>query len=55
LNKIWFYLWFSPKEIAKTLKNEEKSDKIAVAEIENKTIKSIQYLSTEDELIKALN
>jgi hypothetical protein len=43
------------KEIAKTLKNEEKSDKIAVAEIENKTIKSIQYLSTEDELIKALN
>ena len=43
------------KEIAKTLKNEAKADMIAVADLEDKTIKNIQYLSTEEELISALN
>ncbi len=43
------------KKIAKTLKNEEKADMIAVADLEGKTIKSIQYISTEEELISALN
>ncbi len=43
------------KEIATTLKNEAKADMIAVADLEDKTIKNIQYFTTEEELISALN
>ena len=42
------------KTIAKTLKNEAQADKIAIAELENMTIKHIQYVTTEDELHKVL-
>jgi len=43
------------KSIAKTLKNPEKADKIAVATLKDKTITDVQYLSTQEELQKALN
>ena len=42
------------KAIATILKNEVASDKIAIASLENMTIKEIQYVTTEEELRKLL-
>ena len=42
------------KLIAKTLKDEAHADQIAVADIENMTIKNIQFVTTEEELSKLL-
>ena len=42
------------KTIAGILKNEAEADKIAIAELENMTIKQIQYVTTEEELRKVL-
>jgi len=41
--------------IANTLKKGAKTDMIAVAELENKTIKNVHFLSTEEELKATLN
>jgi hypothetical protein len=38
------------KNIAKSLKNEQKADKIAIATLKNKEIKAVKYISTPDEL-----
>jgi uncharacterized protein YxeA len=43
------------KAIAKTFKNEAQADKIAVATLKNKTIDSIEFITTADELKAALN
>ena len=41
------------KNIAKQLKNEKEADKIAVVTLENGVVKTVKYISTEEEL-KAL-
>jgi hypothetical protein len=38
------------ENIAKTLKNKKEADKIAIATIENKVIKSVKYITTTEEL-----
>jgi uncharacterized protein YxeA len=43
------------KAIAKTFKNEAQADKIAVVTLNNKTIESVAYITTADELKAELN
>jgi len=43
------------KMIAKSFKNEDKADKIAIVTINNKEIKSVKYITTDKELKEELN
>jgi hypothetical protein len=38
------------KQIAKSLKNEQEADKIAIVTLDNKVVKSVDFITTEDEL-----
>ncbi len=42
------------EKIANSLKNKKEADKIAIANIENKVIKSVEYITTTKELVKSL-
>ncbi|NPA58920.1 MAG: hypothetical protein GXO30_00425, partial [Epsilonproteobacteria bacterium] len=43
------------EDIAKQIKDEDKKDKIIIVKLQNKQIKSIDYIETEKELESALN
>ncbi len=43
------------KSIAKQLKNEKEADKIAVVDMENGTVSTVQYIETEEALKKLLD